>query len=87
MWLFTKDWPLVYEVYDKDDALSIQIVGETEVYEKIKTPYKIILSNKEEAEKFYKLLKAIFVLQTELPHYYNFRTNINEYGSIEFYYK
>ena len=76
----------MYEVYDKDDALSIQIVGETEVYEKIKTPYKIILSNKEEAEKFYKLLKAIFVLQTELPHYYNFRTNINEYGSIEFYY-
>lgn len=86
LWLFTKDWPLVYEVYNKDDALSIQIVGETEVYEKIKTPYKIILSNKEEAEKFYKLLKAIFVLQTELPHYYNFRTNINEYGSIEFYY-
>ena len=86
LWLFTKDWPLVYEVYDKDDTLSIQIVGETEVYGKIKTPYKITLSTKEEAEKFYKLLKAIFVLQTELPHYYNFKTNINEYGNIEFYY-
>lgn len=86
LWLFTKDWPLVYEVYDKDDTLSIQIVGETEVYEKIKTPYKITLSTKEETEKFYKLLKAIFVLQTELPHYYNFKTNINEYGNIEFYY-
>ena len=86
LWLFTKDWPLVYEVYNKDDDLSIQIVGETEVYGKIKTPYKITLSTKEEAEKFYKLLKAIFILQTELPHYYNFKTNINEYGNIEFYY-
>ena len=29
MWLFTHDWPLIYEVYDKKDNLSIQIVGET----------------------------------------------------------
>jgi hypothetical protein len=29
LWLFTKDWPLVYEVYDKSDELSIHIVGET----------------------------------------------------------
>ena len=35
MWLFTKDWPLVYEVFDKKDNLSIEIVGETRVYEKI----------------------------------------------------
>ena len=87
LWLFTKDWPLVYEVYDKQDQLSIQIVGETEVYEKIKTSYKIKLSNKEEADSFYKLLKAMFILQTELPHYYNFKTNIDKYGSLEFYYK
>ena len=31
LWLFTKDWPLIYEVFDKNDNLSIQIVGETEV--------------------------------------------------------
>lgn len=29
LWLFTKDWPFIYEVYDKDENLSIQIVGET----------------------------------------------------------
>ena len=29
LWLFTKDWPLIYEVYDKKDNLSIQIIGET----------------------------------------------------------
>ena len=29
LWLFTKDYPLIYEVYNKKDELSIQIVGET----------------------------------------------------------
>ena len=46
LWLFTKDWPLVYEVYDKDDKLSIQIVGETEIYGKVKSSYKINLNLK-----------------------------------------
>lgn len=85
LWLFTKDWPLVYEVYDKKDQLSIQIVGETNVYEKIKTSYKIKLETEEDANKFYKLLKALFILQTELPNYYNFTTNIDKNGSLEFY--
>ena len=85
LWLFTKDWPLVYEVYGKNDELSIQIVGETQVYEKITSPYKIKLTTKEEATKFYKLIKAMFILQTELPHYFTFRTKIGKLGEIEFY--
>ena len=85
LWLFTKDWPLIYEVYDKNDELSIQIVGETQVYEKIKSPYKIKLESKEKANEFYKLIKAMFILQTELPHYFNFKTNIGKSGEIEFY--
>ena len=87
LWLFTKNWPHIYEVYDKSDNLSIQIVGETEVYEKIKSPYKIQLDSKEKANEFYKLIKAMFILQTELPHYFTFRTNIKESGAIEFYIK
>lgn len=85
LWLFTKDWPLIYEVYDKKDQLSIHIVGETEVYQKIKSPYKIKLKDSVEAAQFYKLLKAMFILQTELPHYFNFRTDISKKGEIEFY--
>lgn len=85
MWLFTKDWPLVYEVYNKKNELSICIIGETEVYQKIKSNYKIELKSKEEAQEFYKLLKAMFILQTELPHYFEFKTNINKVGGIEFY--
>ena len=85
LWLFTKDWPLVYEVYDKNEGLSIQIVGETEVYENIKSPYRIKLNSQEEATQFYKLIKAMFILQTELPHYFTFQTNIGKLGEIEFY--
>ena len=85
LWLFTKDWPLIYEVYDKSDNLSVQIIGETEVYQKIKSPYKVQLNSKEEATEFYKLLKAMFILQTEIPHYFEFRTDIGKNGEIEFY--
>ena len=84
LWLFTKDWPLIYEVYDKTNKLSIHIVGETEVYQKVKSLYKIKLKDKEEANRFYKLLKAMFILQTELPHYFHFTTNITKNGEIEF---
>ena len=84
LWLFTKDWPLIYEVYDKTNKLSIHIVGETEVYQKVKSPYKIKLKDKEAASRFYKLLKAMFILQTELPHYFKFTTNITKTGEIEF---
>lgn len=87
LWLFTKDWPSIYEIYNKKDELEIDIVGETEVYGKIKSMYNIKLTSKQEATRFYKLLKAIFILQTELPKYYKFHTNIGKKGEIEFYYE
>ena len=86
LWTFTKDWPAIYEVYDKNDKASLQIVGETGVYGKIKSQYKVKLSNKIEATKFFKLAKALFILQTELPNYYKFTTQISKEGSLEFYY-
>ena len=85
LFLFTNNWPLIYEVYDKNKNLSIRIVGETEVYGKVKSQYRIKLKDQEEAIKFYKVLKAMFVLQTELPNYFKFRTDIAKNGSIDFY--
>ena len=87
LWLFTKDWPSIYEVYDKTEKASLQIVGQTEVYGKIKSEYKVKLSNKIEATKFFKLVKALFILQSELPDYYKFETQIDKQGSLEFYYQ
>ena len=86
LWTFTKDWPSIYEVFDKNEKMSLQIVGETQVYGKIKSQYKVKLSNKIEATKFFKLVKALFILQTELPNYYKFTTQIDKQGSLEFYY-
>ena len=85
MLLFTKDWPLIYEVYNKKDELSIQIIGEANVYDKIKTTYKVELNSEDEATEFYKLLKALFILQTEIPNYFDFKVSINEKGRLEFY--
>ena len=85
LWLFTKDYPLIYEVYDKVGDVTLNIIGETEIYEKIKTMYKVKLSTPKEGDKFYKLLKALFIMQTEIPHYYQFQTNINRNAEIQFY--
>ena len=84
IWLFTKEWPLVYEVYDKDNNLNIQITGKAFVYDDIQSDYKISLNNKEEAIKFYKLLKALFIMKTEVSNHYNITLSIDNKGSIEF---
>lgn len=84
MWLFTKEWPLVYEVFDHENNLSINIVGKTYIYDDIQSDYKIVLNNQETADKFYKLLKALFILQTEIPHHFEIKTSIDEKGSLQF---
>ena len=85
LWLFTKDYPSIYEVCNKRGIPSIQIIGETEIYGKIKTVYKMSFESPKEAKKFYKLLKALFILETELPHYYKFTTNIDISGKLNLY--
>lgn len=84
LWFFTKEWPNIYEVYNKKSELSLQIVGKAIVYNNIKSDYKVKLETKEEALKFYKLLKALFILETELPHYYDFIAKINQYDGLDF---
>lgn len=85
LWLFTKDWALTFEVYDKNNKLSIQIIGETYVYDNVKSCYKVKLTNREDAIKFYKLLKALFILQTEIKDHFNFTTKIDSNNSLELY--
>lgn len=85
LWLFTKDYPSIYEVFDKKGKMTLQIVGETKVYGKIRTLYKMKFETAKEATKFFKLLKALFILQIGLPHYYEFSTSINEDGELQLY--
>lgn len=85
LWLFTKNWPLIFEIYDNKEQLSIQIVGETFVYRNIKSSYKVVLHSTEEAIKFYKLLKALFILQTEIKGQYHFETKIDSGNGLSMY--
>ena len=85
LWLFTKNWPSIFEVYDKENRLSLQIIGETFVYDNVKSTYKLKLCNSEDAIKFYKLLKALFIMQTEVKDYFSFITKIDSKNGLEIY--
>ena len=84
LWYFTKEWPAIFEVYDPKGKMALKITGKTKVYEKIQSNYVVTLNNKEEALEQYKLIKALFILATGLPEDYQFKTNINEKGELEF---
>ena len=84
LWLFTKEWPIIYQVYNKKEEISIHIVGKAVVFDDIKSDYKIELKNNEAALKFYKLIKALFIMQTEIPHHFEFNASIDKKGSLEF---
>lgn len=87
LWLFTKNWPLIFEVYNTENKLSLQIVGDTYVYNNVKSTYKVKLETKEDALKFYKLLKALFILQTEIKTRFVFDTKIDSKNGLEFYFE
>lgn len=87
LWLFSKDWPNVYEVYDKEGNMELDVIGNTFVYKTVKSGYRVTLKTEEDAKKFYKYLKALFILQTELPFHYNFTTKIEKDCSIALCYK
>ena len=85
LWTFTKNWPLIFEVYDDKNNKSLQIIGKTFVYKNIKSDYKVILKSTEEAVKFYQLVKALFIMQTEIKGQYKFDTKIDSNNGLNFY--
>ena len=87
MWYFTKEWVSIYEVYDISNKMNIKIVGSACIYEKIRSDYTISLKNKEQAIKFYKLLKAMFILSTGTQEEYKFKTKISKDGNLQFKYR
>lgn len=85
LYFFTSKWPMIYEVYDNKNNISINIVGNLEIYENISSDYKMKFSEKEEINLFYELLKTLFYLQTELSNYFKFEIVLDETGKIKFY--
>lgn len=87
LWLFTNNWPNIYEVTLKDGSKKIAIVGETKVYDSVFAKYHLEFESRKGATEFYKQLKALFILQTELQAYYTFSAKIDNNGNLTFYYK
>lgn len=86
LWFFTANWPSIYEVEDKDNNKTIQIIGEAPVYENIKSLYKIVLKDKEEAQREFKLIKALFILKSNIEQEYDFKIGIDENAKLNFFY-
>lgn len=60
---------------------------QTQVLGNIKSEYKVKLTSKIDASKFFKLVKALYIVQTEVPEYYKFEVQIDKQGEIEFKYQ
>ena len=86
LWFFTGEWPQIFETVDKNSNRKISILGNLPVYEKIKSTYKLEFEKRDEAEEFYKLVKALFILQSNMEHEYEFKIGLDEEGKIAFYY-
>lgn len=79
IWLFTNEWPNIYEVSGK----YLYVTGHTKVKKLFNTYYRNVFDNKNDAEKFYMLFKALFILTTETNYKYNFEPYVNENGNLE----
>ena len=86
LWYFTKEWPQIYEVVQKDKNKCLKIIGSTQVYERIKSSYKMNFTTKKEASKYFKLIKTLFDLKSNAEEEYQIQTAINENAEICFYF-
>jgi len=86
LYLLTKEWPNIYEVENIEDGKKrIEIIGTTNVYEQIKSTYKITIQSKKEAVEFEYWLRVLFTLERDLKEDYTFVTNIDKQGKLEIY--
>ena len=85
LWYFTSNWPTVFEVKEKDGKQNLQVLGKVNVYDKIESTYKFVFPFKEEAQEEFKLIKALFILKSNVEDEYPFRTALDKEGKLCFY--
>ena len=86
LWYFTKQWPKIYEVVEKDGSTSLKIIGNMQVYERIKSFYKMNFTSREQAMKFFKVIEVVFNLKSNAEDEFDFEIGLNENGEICFYF-
>ncbi|MBE5812929.1 MAG: hypothetical protein E7314_04670 [Clostridiales bacterium] len=87
LFFFTNKWPMIYEVYNQNEELSINIIGQVDIYENIESDYKLHFEDKNKLKDFYNLIKTLFYIQTELTNYFIFNMVLDKTGYMHFYYK
>lgn len=84
LWYFTDNWPITYEMYDSKHNFKMVIVGKSKIYNDLLSLYKVEFSNKEEAEKYFKYVKALFEIDQGTKGYISFKPYITNSGSLKF---
>lgn len=79
IWLFTNEWPEIYEVCNK----KLYITGKTKINGIFESFFRNIYESEDKAKKFHMLLKAMFILTTETNYQYTFEPYVNEKGELE----
>lgn len=85
LWYFTKHWPVTYEFIDKNGELKLVVTGIINIYDDLKSEYRIVINSKEEGVKISNLVKALFTLETETEKYLSFYANISSSCALNFY--
>ena len=76
-------YPIINNVgYEVEN--EIYIIGNVKEKGKFNSKYRIKIANKNEAESFFTLLKALFIITTESNYRYSFEPIVNEKGEIVF---
>ncbi|MBR3325451.1 MAG: hypothetical protein IKG14_05350 [Clostridia bacterium] len=86
LWMFTTEWPQIYEVFDENEKPEIYITGRIVIQNDFKTSYRIKLKDNTDAEERYTLLKALFIIMTETKYIYKFSPQIDTKGELIFTY-
>ena len=86
MWIYTKSWPTTYEYTDEKGNVKLYIIGETILQENFKSKYRVEINDEKELNRYYTLLKALFIITTETKYTYRFDVQIALDGSVSFLY-
>ena len=76
MWIYTKSWPTTYEYTDEKGNVKLYIIGETILQENFKSKYRVEINDEKELNRYYTLLKALFIITTETKYTYRFDVQI-----------
>lgn len=87
LWYYTRNWPMSFDLYNKNNEYSLNFVGDIDIFERAKGRYRIEFKEKEEILKYFKLLKAIYTIEHDTKKHISFETFLAKDGSLNFKYK